>query len=131
MTIAGLVGVAGGCFILSALPAELGVAGYVAPLAIVTASYALFQAANNTAVLMDVPTTQRGVVSGMLNLARNLGLISGASLMGAVFAFATSTADVASAHPDAVASGMRITFVVAGFLIVAALAIAAGALRSR
>lgn len=38
---------------------------------------------------------QRGVISGMLNLARNLGLISGASVLGAVFAVATA----ASAAP--------------------------------
>ena len=35
---------------------------------------------------------QRGVVSGMLNLSRNLGLITGASAMGAVFALASGAA---------------------------------------
>ena len=43
-----------------------------------TAGYALFQTANNTAVMADVPPDRRGVVSGMLNLSRNLGLITGA-----------------------------------------------------
>jgi EmrB/QacA subfamily drug resistance transporter len=122
-TVAGLIGVAAGCFVLSALPAAFGVAGYVAPLAIVTASYALFQAANNTAIMKDVRADQRGVVSGMLNLSRNLGLISGASLMGAVFAFGSGAADVATATSDAVAAGMQITFATAALLIVAALAI--------
>jgi hypothetical protein len=57
---------------------------------------------------------------------RNLGLITGASVMGAVFALASATTNITTAHPEAVASGMRITFTVAALLIVVALAIAVG-----
>ena len=39
-------------------------------------SLSLFQAANNAAVMAEVHSEQRGVVSGMLNLARNLGLVT-------------------------------------------------------
>jgi hypothetical protein len=46
--------------------------------------------------------------------------------MGAVFALATATADVTTAPPESVATGMRITFAVAAALIVVALAIAVG-----
>ena len=49
--------------------------------------------------------------------------------MGAVFAFASATVDVATAHPDAVATGMRVTFAVATALLVGALAIVAAAHR--
>jgi len=108
MTIAGLIGIATGCFTLSVMPARLGIAGYLGPIMVITASYALFQAANNTAMMADARPDQRGVISGMLNLSRNLGLITGASVMGAVF----------------VAGGMRITFEVAAILIVVALAVA-------
>ncbi|MGW0394253.1 MFS transporter [Streptomyces sp. NPDC003042] len=113
MTVAGLVGIAAGSFILAMTPATLGIAGYLAPLVVVTGGYAVFQTANNTAVMADVHPDQRGVVSGMLNLSRNLGLITGASVMGAVYALA----------------GMRMTFAVAGILIVVALAVAAGSRR--
>ncbi|HYG12493.1 MAG TPA: hypothetical protein VD835_21340, partial [Pyrinomonadaceae bacterium] len=65
-----------------------------------------------------------GVVSGMLNLSRNLGLITGASVMGTVFALGAATPNMMSAHPKAFAAGMRITFAVAAVLIVFALAIA-------
>jgi hypothetical protein len=58
-----------------------------------------------------------GVISGMLNLSRNLGLITGASVMGAVFAVASATTDITTARPEAVATGMRITFAVAAALI--------------
>jgi EmrB/QacA subfamily drug resistance transporter len=123
-TLAGLAGMAAGCLTLSMLPASLGAAGYIAPIVIVTAGYALFQTANNTAVMAEVPAEQRGVVSGMLNLSRNLGLITGASVMGAVFALASRASDITTAHPAAVATGMHITFAVAAGLIAVALGIA-------
>jgi len=126
MSIIGLIAMAAGSFALATLPAAFGIAGYVAALALLAPGYQLFQAANNTTVMMDVQADQRGVVSGLLNLSRNLGGITGASVMGAVFALASGTVEIATADPTAIASGMRITFVVAGILIVVALAIAAG-----
>ncbi|MBK9673697.1 MAG: MFS transporter [Betaproteobacteria bacterium] len=129
MSIAGLVGMAVGASTLPMLPTRFGVPGYIAPLVVITAGYALFQAANNTAVMTNIRPDQRGVISGMLNLSRNLGLITGASAMGAVFALASATTDIATARPEAVATGMRITFAVAAGLIVVALAIAAGTYR--
>jgi hypothetical protein len=76
--------------------------------------------------MTDIRPDQRGVISGMLNLSRNLGLITGASAMGAVFACASATIDITTARPEAVANGMRITFAVAAILIAVALVIAAG-----
>jgi EmrB/QacA subfamily drug resistance transporter len=126
MTFAGLTAIAAGAAVLAVLPAALGLAGYIAPLVVMTVGYALFQTANNTAVMSDVSADQRGVVSGMLNLSRNLGLVTGASVMGAVFAFASQAVDISAAAPEAVATGMRVTFAVAAALIGSALAIAAG-----
>jgi len=124
MTLAGLTGMVAGASMLRLLPIRFGVPGYVGPLIVITAGYALFQAANNTAVMTDVRQDQRGVVSGMLNLARNLGLITGASVMGAVFAVGAAASDIAAAPPDAIAAGMRMTFAVAVVLVLVALAIA-------
>lgn len=124
MTVVGLAAIAAGSFLLSMMPPTFGIPGYVAPLVVMTAGYALFQTANNTAVMTGVREDQRGAISGMLNLSRNLGLVTGASAMGAVFALASAAADIATAQPAAVATGMRITFAVAGGLIVVALTIA-------
>lgn len=126
MTTAGLVAIAAGAGLLSITPETLGVPGYVAPTVVLTAGYALFQVANNTAVMAGVGPQQRGVVSGALNLSRNLGLITGAAVMGAVFALASGADDITTAAPAAVAGGTRVTFAVAAALIVAALAIVAG-----
>jgi MFS family permease len=126
MVMVGLIAMAAGSVALSVLPTMFSIAGYIAAIAVLTPGYALFQAANNTAVMMDVRADQRGVMSGLLNLSRNLGLITGASVMGAVFALASAATDVTTASPEAVATGMRITFAVAGVLILSALTIAVG-----
>jgi EmrB/QacA subfamily drug resistance transporter len=124
MTVAGLIGMAAGSATLPMAPVSFGVLGYIAPLVVITAGYALFQAANNTAVMTTGRPEQRGVISGLLNLSRNLGLITGASVMGMVFALGSATTDMMTARPEAVAAGMRLTFVVAAVLIIVALAIA-------
>ncbi|NJN82071.1 MAG: MFS transporter [Caldilineaceae bacterium] len=121
VTALGLITMATGCLLLALLPATFGVPGYITPIVVITLGYALFQTANNTAVMQDVRPQQRGVIAGMLNLSRNLGLITGASVMGALFALAAGTSDMALAHPAAVAGGMRTTFAVAATLIVVAL----------
>jgi hypothetical protein len=48
------------------LPATLGISGYIAPISVITVGYALFQTANNTAVMIDIRQDQRGVISGLL-----------------------------------------------------------------
>ncbi len=121
----GLIAMLIGACILSAMPMGFGVLGYIAPLTVMTGGYALFQAANNTAVMADIESQQRGVISGLLGLSRNLGLITGASVMGTVFAFGSASHDILQAQPEAIAQGMRLTFAVAAGLIVIALAIGA------
>jgi MFS family permease len=124
MTLAGLIAIAFGCLLLSVLPQTSGIGGYLTAMVVITLGYAVFQTANNTAVMTDVPANQRGVVSALLNLSRNLGLITGASVLGAVFALASTAVDINIANPEAVANGMRTTFMVALGLIVVACLIA-------
>ncbi len=113
--VVGLALMATGAFALSLIPADLGVAGYVVAIAVLTPGYQLFQAANNTATLKGIASERRGVVSGMLALSRNLGLVTGASVLGAIFAFASSLVGTASA--------MQVTFAVAGALVLVAIAV--------
>ena len=114
-TLAGLAAMAAGAAALPWLAVHAGVPGYIVPLAVLTAGYALFQAANNTAVMAGVAAGQGGAVSGLLNLSRNLGLIAGAAFMGAVFAHASASVE----------AGLRLAFGVALLLILGAGAIAA------
>ena len=98
-----------------------GLTYYLGALVTITVGYALFQAGNHSAVLRDVPADQRGVISGLLNLSRNLGLVTGASLMGAVFSSASKATDLATTGAADASTGMKVTFVVATILILAAL----------
>lgn len=122
----GLALLSTGALLLAFLPNGIGVVGYAISIIIVTPGYQLFQAANNTAALASIPKDRRGTVSGLLGLSRNIGLISGASAMGAVFAFGVGSEDLAQATPLAIASGMRLTFLVAGAMMLAAVAVAFG-----
>ncbi|MBO0496421.1 MFS transporter [Pseudomonas sp. Marseille-Q1929] len=95
-----------------------GLLAYLGALVLLTSGYSLFQAANNTSVMRDVEGPRRGTVSGLLNLSRNVGLIFGASALGAVFAWATP--DIIRATPQSVAFGLHATFAVAVGLILLA-----------
>jgi MFS family permease len=124
-TLVGLAGIAASALVLAIRPERLGVPGYVAPMAALTASYALFQAANNTGVMQHVESEERGVVSGTLSLSRNLGLVTGTCVMGAVFALGAGANDITTAPRDAVARGMRTSYALAAALIAFAFALVA------
>ena len=130
VTYAGLTGVVVGSILMLAIPGVFGVAGYVGGLAIITASYAVFQAANNTAVMNTAKSDNRGVTSALLGLARNLGLITGASAMGAVFAFGSGGTGLFGMSSGGLA-GLQATFAVAAILAGAALGFAFVGRRAR
>ncbi|WP_407050076.1 MFS transporter [Methyloraptor flagellatus] len=121
----GVAMLAAGALALALLPALVGLAGYVLAVTVLTPGYQLFQAANNTAVMAEVASERRGVVSGLLGLSRNLGLMLGASVLGALFAFGVGS-DVRDAAPDAITQGWRLTFLVAAALMLIAFGLGAG-----
>ena len=120
MRLLGLATMAGGCLLLSLVPPALGITGYVMAIVVTTFGYAMFQTANNAAVMAEIPANQRGVIAGLLNLSRNLGFFSGAAVLGAVFAAMLPTNGIPSAPPEAVADGLHVTFAVALCLMVLA-----------
>jgi MFS family permease len=120
----GLALLAAGAVLLAILPNRIGVTGYVLSIIVLTPGYQLFQAANNTAALTDISNDRRGMVSGLLSLSRNIGLIAGASFMGAVFAFGVGTDDFIHAAPAAIAAGMQLTFLLASGMMIVAIGVA-------
>lgn len=117
----GLGTLAAGALSLSVLPATFGVVGYIAAIAILTPGYQMFQSANNVMVMADVSADQHGAMSGLLGLSRNIGLISGASVMGAVFSAGVGSTAVEEAAEAAIVDGLRITFMLGGLSILVAL----------
>lgn len=116
-TIAGLV-----CFAL--VPGYVGVIGYVLALMLLTPGFQLFLAANNTSLMLAAPEAQRGMVAGLLGLSRNLGFMTGAAAMGALFSLRAGSPDIAQASPGAVGAAFSATFVVAAGLAVLAVLVA-------
>ncbi len=109
-------------------------ASYVVAISVISAGYAFVQTPNNSATMDEAAGGHRATVSSLLNLSRNLGLVSGAALIGAVFAAASdfSSRATATMHAaPAVAHGLEVSFVVDSGLSVASLLLAVLAVRSR
>lgn len=117
VALVGLLGVALGTAALAALATIPAVPAYAGPLVLTTASYALFSAANNTAVMANATADRRGVLSSLLTLTRNLGLTTGATVLGAVFGAACGAAGVEHAPRDVVAAATRLTFGIAACVV--------------
>ncbi|WP_024280501.1 MFS transporter [Xanthobacter sp. 126] len=118
-----------GAFVMSWVSRDGGVAIYIVAILFISVGLAFFQTPNNTAVMTDARPEQRGLVSGLLALARNLGLITGASLMGALFA--SVAGDTATATPDLVTEAMRFAFRIAASMAAAAFLLSLTTLRRR
>ncbi|WP_165423024.1 MFS transporter [Ktedonosporobacter rubrisoli] len=127
--ILGLLCMVLGCLYMATITLEADIVGFVARIAVINFGLALFQTPNNTTVMEVAQATQRGLASGLLSLARTLGLSTGASLMGAVFAAlvmqaAGAVPDINAAPAIAFARGIQGTFSLASIFIVAALVLA-------
>jgi MFS family permease len=124
MMMLGLTLMFAGALMLAAQPRAAGVPGYALAIACMAAGYGAFQTANNLAVMSGIESGARGVTSALLTLSRNLGLITGASVMAALFAVGAGVPDITLASAAATSQGMRMTFAAAAVTIVAALVVA-------
>ena len=110
-----------GTVLMVVLPIRLGWPGYAFSLAVTTSGYAVFQAANNTAIMARAAGGERGTVSGLLGLSRNLGLIAGASALGALFHWGTGI--TVPLFGAGAAAGLQVTFATAALLTLFAVAL--------
>ncbi|MGN6094452.1 MAG: MFS transporter [Luteibacter jiangsuensis] len=110
------------CFAM--LPTLINVPGYVMALVLTTPGFQLFLAANNTAVMADAAEEQRGLLSGLLGLSRNMGFMTGASVLPLVFASMLGGHGLADSSTHAIGKAFSITFLSAAGLCVVAIALA-------
>jgi EmrB/QacA subfamily drug resistance transporter len=87
-----------GLFLLSRLSADSSLQAILAWLGLIGLGIGLFVSPNTSAALGEVPPQQRGVASGVLGTARNLGMVLGLGLAGAIY---TSMLAHAGAAPSA------------------------------
>jgi len=117
VVIAGWALMAIGTLLLARVSIAFGIAGYAAPLVVLTAGFATFMAATNTIVMRSAPDDQRGVVAGLLSLSRYLGLAMGAALASAVFAIVVRREGMSAGIPELVTAGVQQVFGLAAVLL--------------
>ncbi len=117
----GLAQIAVGLVALAILPQWFGLWGYGLALVLLTPGFQIFLAANNTVTMQTVAEDQRGVLSGLLGLSRNLGFVTGASAVSSLFAFTLGEVELAKADPSLIAHAFTVTFLIATLLPVTAL----------
>ncbi|WP_234465019.1 MFS transporter [Pseudomonas sp. S44] len=120
----GLLVASAGLVCFAVLPRLIGVAGYVLALVLVTPGFQLFLAANNTAVMANATEEYRGLLSGLLGLSRNLGLMTGAAALPLLFACLLGTHGLADISAQVIGTAFSITFLSAAGLCVLAVALA-------
>ncbi len=127
---AGMGIMAVGLFLLSRLDVDTPNWYIVMAMAVTGFGSGLFQTPNNTALMGSVPSESRGVASGMLATARNMGMVFGVGLSGALFTLFSGRAPAASAEglsamiaqKAAFIYALRFTFIVASIIALAAMA---------
>lgn len=109
---AGMVLIAVGLGILSRLGLQTSLVIVIATLVLIGVGVGLFTSPNTSAALGAVARAQRGVASGVLATSRNLGMLLGIGIAGAIFtsllaavAGAPTPMDIAAAVSVGLASG--------------------------
>jgi len=96
-TIIGMGLVAIGMFLLSGLGPQTSLPGIALRLAVVGLGTGIFISPNTSALMGAAPRNRQGIASGILATARNLGMVLGVGLAGAIYT--TYAAEAASASP--------------------------------
>lgn len=82
---AGMGVMALGLFLLSGLKVDTSVGYMVVALVITGLGSGMFQTPNNSAVMGSIPPQNRGMASGTLATMRNIGMVMGVAVSGALF----------------------------------------------
>jgi MFS family permease len=106
-----------GAILFALLPLYFGWYGYIAAIVILTPGRQMFLASNHTYILHTANDSQKGLLSGMLNLSKNLGLLTGASLAVGFFAFRVQLKDISQASYYQLDTAFSETFLTAALFI--------------
>jgi EmrB/QacA subfamily drug resistance transporter len=114
-TVIGMTTLAAGLLLLSSLGPDTPRFGVALRLAVVGLGIGIFISPNNSALMGAAPRHRQGIAAGMLATARNMGMVLGVGLAGAIF-----TTLLSRQGPQ---SGSIFTAIHASFLAAAAIAI--------
>jgi len=123
LSTSGMAIIAVGLFLLSRLGPQAPLGNVALGLAVVGLGTGMFVSPNTSALLGAAPLHRRGIASGILATARNVGMVLGVGLAGAIFTTVQAQGQ-ALGSPTATFDGIHM-----GFLVAVGVAIA-GALTS-
>ncbi|WP_438466520.1 MFS transporter [Marinomonas sp. PE14-40] len=106
-----------GCLLMSFNHQATGVIGYIFALVTITLGFSLFQVANSADVMSKTNPQTKGVTSALLNLARNLGFMTGAAFMGSIFFRFIGSQQLLLASSDEVTYALHNTFLIAALFV--------------
>jgi len=89
-------------------------------LSMVGVGMAMFQSPNNTMIMSSVPKSRLGIASGLLAMVRNLGMVTGTAVSGAVFNIILNSSQAAGAtYETAFLAGFHYAFLVSAVICAA------------
>lgn len=128
ITVAGLVVLTATFYLLTTLDTNTSTLNYILLFLPLGIGAGMFQSPNNSAIMGTAPTSQLGVVSGLLAISRVLGQTIGIAVMGAVWAGrtfhhmgTTLEGGATAATERAQVLALHDTFLIAGLLLSGAL----------
>lgn len=98
----GMVVMAAGLGMLAQAAAGGSITAIATALAVVGFGTGVFAAPNNSAIMGAAPANRQGIAAGVLATARNVGMVLGVGLAGAVFTTVLSHSGTAMVSPDSV-----------------------------
>jgi MFS family permease len=113
-----------GMFFLSRIGADTGLWLVALGLAVTGAGTGIFISPNTSALMGSAPNSRQGIASGVQAEARNLGMVLGIGLAGAIF-----TTHLAENSVNAIYRGIDMGFLAAG--IVAVIGFVVSAIKER
>lgn len=121
----GLAMMAVGMVVLAVLPTMVGLPGYLVGSVVLTPGNQLFMAANNVTVMRSVAPSELGVGSAVLNLARNVGLVTGSGVVMALYASVVHAAGGVASGAGGVVVGTQAAFVASAIVALSGLVVVA------
>ncbi|HTT70323.1 MAG TPA: MFS transporter [Anaeromyxobacteraceae bacterium] len=115
----GMLVLSAGLFLLSRTGPATSLARVVGGLAVCGLGFGTFVAPNNSRLLGAAPGHRQGIASGVLAAARNVGMVLGVGLAGAVYTTVLARLGP-SAIPQAVARGLSLAGVLSALAVVTA-----------
>jgi len=107
-------------YLMGNLGRESGFWDIVLLLSMVGVGMAMFQSPNNTIIMSLVPKSRLGIASGLLAMVRNLGMVTGTAISGAVFNSILNSSQAAGAtYESAFLAGFHYAFLVSAIFCTA------------